>query len=178
MTLAEPLAPGGVLEVSAFYSGKIGLSAGRLERIGAPALQAASADWDRISAEGVWLRGFGNVLWYPVAAAPVFLGDGAKLFQAVGKAKLREADATMRMRLTIEYAGDAPKATYFCGRMQPMTAVSENTDEPAESAPGIASVEFLGAAAGGFPSAPTSVRDRGGGEDGGRVVHPGGNGEC
>ena len=140
--LAEPLAPGEAVEVSAFYSGEIGLSAGRLERIGAPALQAANADWDRISDEGVWLRGFGNVLWYPVAATPVFLGDGAKLFQAVGKAKLREADATVRLRLAIEYKGDAPKAAYFCGRMEPMTAVSEDADAPAESAPGIASVEF------------------------------------
>ena len=142
VTLSEPLAVGGVVEVSAYYSGEIGLSAGRLERIGAPALQAANADWDRIAAEGTWLRGFGNVLWYPTAATPVFLGDGAKLFQAVGKAKLREADATIRLRLTIEYAGDAPKAAYFCGRMEPMKAVSEDADAPAESAPGIASVEF------------------------------------
>jgi hypothetical protein len=140
--LPAPLAVGGTVELSGFYAGTIAASSGRLERIGAPDDEAVRADWDRIAAEGIALRGFGNVLWYPVAAAPVFLGDGAKLFQAVGQTKLRQAGATIRLRLTIEYAGDAPKMAYFCGRGEPMTAVAEDANAPAASAPGIASAEF------------------------------------
>ena len=142
VTLAQPLVPGATISLVAFYSGEIKLSSGRLERIGAPVVQARSADWDVVSAEGTWLRGFGNVLWYPVASPAVFLGDGAKLFQAVGQTKLRQSEATVRLRLTVEYVGEAPKLAYFCGRMEPLIAVSENADEAAANAPGIASVEF------------------------------------
>ncbi len=142
ITLPQPLAPGATVSLVAFYSGEIKLSSGRLERIGAPVTQATTADWDVISAEGTWLRGFGNVLWYPVASPAVFLGDGAKLFQAVGQTKLRQSEATIRLRLTVEYVGETPKLAYFCGRMEPLIAVSENADVAAASAPGIASVEF------------------------------------
>ncbi len=142
VTLPQPLAPGATVSLVAFYSGEIKLSSGRLERIGAPATQATTADWDVVSAEGTWLRGFGNVLWYPVASPAVFLGDGAKLFQAVGQTKLRQSEATIRLRLTVEYVGETPKLAYFCGRMEPLVAVSENQDVAAASAPGIASVEF------------------------------------
>jgi hypothetical protein len=82
------------------------------------------------------------VEWYPVAAPAVFLGDGAKLFQAVGQTKLRQSEVTIRLRLTVEYLGEAPKLAYFCGRTEPLVAVSENADEAVASAPGIASVEF------------------------------------
>ncbi len=142
VTLPQALAPGATISLVAFYSGEIKLSSGRLERIGAPATQATTADWDVVSAEGTWLRGFGNVLWYPVASPAVFLGDGAKLFQAVGQTKLRQSEATIRLRLTVEYVGETPKLAYFCGRMEPLVAVSENQDVAAASAPGIASVEF------------------------------------
>lgn len=142
VTLKEPLAVGRTVEVSAYYSGTVERSVRRLEAIGAPAAQADAADWDRIAGEETALRGYGNVLWYPVASAQVFLGEGAALFQAVGRMKLREQNATVRLRLTIEYAGEAPKAAYFCGRMEPLTAVTENMDAPAVSAQGIASVEF------------------------------------
>jgi Peptidase family M1 domain len=142
VTLPQPLAVGATVSLVAFYSGEIKLSSGRLERIGAPVTQATTADWDVISAEGTWLRGFGSVLWYPVASPAVFLGDGAKLFQAVGQTKLRQSEATIRLRLTVEYVGETPKLAYFCGRMEPMVAVSENEDVAAASAPGIASVEF------------------------------------
>ena len=142
LALAEPLGVGKTLELSAYYSGKVERSAARLEGLGAPAGQAAAADWDGIGVDETALRGFGNVLWYPVASAQIFLGDGAALFQAVGRTKLREQKATIRLRLTIEYKGDAPKAAYFCGRMEPLTAVSEDIDALAVSAPGVASAEF------------------------------------
>jgi Peptidase family M1 domain len=144
LTLPQELAVGGTVELSTFYSGKVERSAARLEGIGAPVGEAAAADWDVISASGTALRGFGNVLWYPVASQQVFLGDGAALFQAVGRTKLRQQGAMVRLRLAVEYRGEAPKAAYFCGRMEPLTAMSENQDEAVASAPGVASTEFKG----------------------------------
>jgi hypothetical protein len=142
VTLPQPLAPGASLELTSFYSGEVTLSAERLERIGAPLDKAADADWDQISAERIALRGFGNVLWYPTAAAPVFLGDGAKLFQSVGENKLQQADATVHLRLTVEYVGDAPDAAFFCGRREQLKKVSENQNLPVAESPGVATAEF------------------------------------
>jgi Peptidase family M1 domain len=142
VTLPQPLAPGASVELTTFYSGEVSLSAERLERIGAPLDKAADADWDQISAERIALRGFGNVLWYPTAAAPAFLGDGAKLFQAVGQNKLQQADATVHLRLTVEYVGDAPDAAFFCGRREQLKKVSENQNLPVAESPGVATAEF------------------------------------
>jgi hypothetical protein len=142
LTLPQPLQPGSTIEVSSFYSGELTQSAKRLERIGAPAIQAAFADWDSVTSASTALRGFGNVLWYPTSSAPVFLGEGASLFQAVGRTKLRQADSIIRLRLTVEYVGDPPDAVYFCGQRQPLMHVSENADEPVAEAPGLATVEF------------------------------------
>jgi len=142
VTLPQALAPGASLELTSFYSGEVTLSAERLERIGAPLDKAAEADWDQISTERIALRGFGNVLWYPTAAAPVFLGDGAKLFQSVGQNKLQQADATVHLRLTVEYVGDAPDAAFFCGRREQLKKVSENQNLPVAESPGVATAEF------------------------------------
>jgi hypothetical protein len=142
VSLPQPLEPGASVELTSFYSGEVAQSAERLERIGAPLDQATRADWDRISPEGTALRGFGNVLWYPTAAAPVFLGDGAKLFQSVGQTKLQQAAATVRLRLTVEYVGDAPDAAFFCGRREQLKAVSENQSLPVAESPGVAMAEF------------------------------------
>ena len=91
---------------------------------------------------GLPLRGFGEVLWYPVAAAPVFLGDGAKFVQAVGRARYRNEKTTGRLRLAIEYIGEAPHSAYFCGRLEQLTAHSENQNVPVAVSPGIATAEF------------------------------------
>lgn len=142
LTLPAPLAVAASLELTALYSGEISQSAQRLERIGAPAGEADYADWDTIAPNGTLLRGFGSVLWYPVAAEPVFLGDGAKYFRAVGATKLRQAAATVRLRLAVEYVGDAPSAAFFCGAIEPLLAVSENVNALVADAPGVATVEF------------------------------------
>ena len=149
ITLPQPLAPGASLTLSALYSGAIPPSAERLERIGAPADQAAAADWDAIAAPdpdglagGTAIRGFGNVLWYPVSAPPVFLGDGARLFQAVGNARLRQSAATVRLRLAVEYIGDPPNAAFFCGRRELLIATSDNPNLPAAESPGVATALF------------------------------------
>ncbi len=149
VTLPQPLAPGASLALTALYSGAIPPSAERLERIGAPTADATAADWDAVAASnpdalsgGTALRGFGNVLWYPVAAPPVFLGDGAKLFQAVGSMKLRQSAATFRLRVAVEYVGDAPDAAFLCGHREQLIAISDNPNMPAAESPGIATAVF------------------------------------
>lgn len=142
LTLPQALAPGALIDLIAIYSGSIPQSGERLERIGAPEEKAAEADWDTIAAAGTALRGYGNVLWYPVAGAPVFLGDGAKLFDSVGRAKLRQQSATIRLRLTVAYGGDAPDAAYFCGKRELFTPSSDNDSVPVATGQGVATVEF------------------------------------
>ena len=161
VSLPEALAPGASVELTSFYSGEVVQSAERLERIGAPIDQAVRADWDQISSEWTGLRGFGDVLWYPVAAAPVFLGDGAKLFQNVGETKLRQAGARVRLRVTLEYVGDAPDAVFFCGRREQLRVVSENQNVPVAESPGVATAEF-GEEALGFRTLSLFVTDRAG----------------
>ena len=136
------------MELTGIYSGVLPRSGERLERIGAPAEEAAKADWDSVAADGTALRGYGNVMWYPVAGAPAFLGDGAKLFDAVGRAKLRQQATMMRLRVTVEYTGEAPDAAYFCGRRELFTAVSDNSDLPVAAGRGVATAEFRAQALG------------------------------
>jgi hypothetical protein len=140
--LPAPLAPGASYDLAAVYSGSIPHSSGRLDRIGVPADQAEFAEWDAIGKETTSLRGFGEVLWYPVAAAPVYLGDGAKFFAAVGRARSQARHTTIHLRLAVEYIGEAPHSAYFCGRLERLTAVSENQDVPVAESPGIATAEF------------------------------------
>lgn len=143
LTLPAALAPGASLTIDTFYSGSIKQNSTRLERIGAAHSEAAKTDWDAITEEATALRGFGDVLWYPVAAPQVFLGEGAQLFDAVGKTKLRESNASVRLRVGVEYVGDPPIAAYFCGRRRAFTSVSDNVDAPVVNAPGLATVEFV-----------------------------------
>jgi hypothetical protein len=72
----------------------------------------------------------------------VFLGDGAKLFQSVGQTKLQQAMATVHLRLTVEYTGDAPDAAFFCGLRKQLKAVSENQSLPVAESTGVATAEF------------------------------------
>ena len=148
LTLPVSLAPGASVELDTLYSGTIAASGARLERIGASQAQALAADWDAIAPRATALRGFGDVLWYPVASRQVFLGDGAELFDAVGAARLREATASIRLRLAVEYRGDPPTAAYFCGRHQPLAALSDNADAPIASGSGVATAEFKAEALG------------------------------
>jgi len=142
VTLPQPLAPGATLNLTALYSGTIALSAARLERTGAPPSQARAADWDVISPDGIFLRGFGYVLWYPVAAPPLMFRDGDRLFQVIGKTRLREASAPVRLRLAVEYRGEPPDAAFFCGERESLKAISDNPDQAAAESPGIAVAQF------------------------------------
>lgn len=142
LLLPTPLAPGRSITLNTVYSGTVEASGGRLERIGATHEQALSTDWDSISATATGLRGFGNVLWYPVASPQLFLGDGAQLFNAVGRMKLRESAAMIQLRLSVEYTGEPPVAAYFCGRRQAFRALSDSADAPTTAGTGVATAEF------------------------------------
>jgi hypothetical protein len=131
VTLPHPLAPKAELRLEAFYSGLVALSGERLERIGAPNISAERSDWDRVSTDFIGLRGFGNVVWYPVSAPPVMLGDGAKLFTEVGREKRRQQQAEVRMTVTSEYTADspAPNLAVLDGQVVPVvqSAAPENS---------------------------------------------------
>jgi hypothetical protein len=114
--LAQPLAPGATLQLDVTYSGAIALSAQRLQSIGAPDSLALHSDWDQISLPFTGLRGFGNVVWYPVVSVPVMLGDGARLFDEIGSHKLHLNGARFRLRLTVEFPhGQAPTVALING---------------------------------------------------------------
>ncbi len=142
LTLPVPLAPGATLRLDAFYSGTIAQDATRLTRIGATPAQAAPTDWDAITPDRTGLRGFGNVLWYPVAAPQLLLGDGARLFQAVAQSRIRNESTTIHLHLGVQYQGEPPVAAYFCGRRRALTALPDDPDAPTASGSGIATADF------------------------------------
>ena len=132
--LARPLGPQQSLSVDLTYEGTAALSATRLEQIGTPADVAEASDWDRISDEFVGLRGFGNVVWYPVASVPVALGDGAKFFTEAAAERQRQSQATVTMRVTEEFFGEAPNLAVLDGEVLTVTPTSLPT---AAGVPGI-----------------------------------------
>ncbi len=148
ITLPEPLAPGASVRLDTFYSGTVAQNATRLQRLGANDAAGKEADWDAIGAGGdgpgtsTALRGFGDVLWYPVSAPQLFLGQGAQLFEAAGRLRLANVATAVHLRLAVDYLGDPPSAAYFCGRRRALTAASDNADAPVVSSPGVATADF------------------------------------
>ena len=132
--LAQPLAPQQNIAVDLTYEGTAALSATRLEQIGTPADVAEASDWDRVSDEFIGLRGFGNVVWYPVASVPVALGDGAKFFTETAAERQRQSQATVTMRVTEEFFGEAPNLAVLDGET---LTVSPTALPAAGSVPGI-----------------------------------------
>ncbi len=120
--LPVPLGAGDSLELVVLYSGTVEQSAARLVRAGQSIDAASAADWDRIGGEQVALRGFGHVLWYPVASSQAFLESGAQLAESVAAQARREQDATVRLRLEIE--GGALHTAFFCGQSAPVAVVN------------------------------------------------------
>jgi hypothetical protein len=136
--LAQPLAPQQTLSLDLTYEGTAALSATRLEQIGTPADVAEASDWDRVSEEFVGLRGLGNVAWYPLASVPVALGDGAKFFTEAAAGRQRQSQATVAMRVTEEFFGEAPNLAVLDGE----TLLLTPTSMPAASVPGIVTCTF------------------------------------
>ena len=125
--LTQPLAPGATLQLDVTYSGVIPVNAQRLLTIGTPDEIALHTDWDQVDLDFTGLRGFGNVVWYPVSSVPVILGDGARLFDEIGEHRLRLAGAHFRLRLTVEFPhGRAPSVALINGQLAPLSV----TDQP------------------------------------------------
>jgi hypothetical protein len=125
VALPSPLAAGSSVQLDVTYLGTIAQSAKRLTAIGTPEDVAGQSDWDRISAEFTGLRGFGNVVWYPVSSVPVILGDGARLFDQIGQHKRQLAGAHFRMSLAVESApGMAPTVALVNGQPVALNTVA------------------------------------------------------
>ncbi len=136
VALSAPLAPGATLRIDVTYSGTIPQSAQRLITIGTPDDAALHTDWDSIAVDFTGLRGFGNVVWYPVSSVPVILGDGARVFDEMGEHKLRMAGARFRLNLTDEYPhGQAPTVALINGQRVPLTLT-----EPSSAGPEVAGI--------------------------------------
>lgn len=142
LTLPEPLAPGETASLDLFYEGTIAQSDARLARLGASSSQGRQADWDAIGPSWTGLRGFGGVLWYPVAAPQLFLSEGNTLFAAIGRMRQQDEAVSIRLRLGVEYTGEPPAAAYFCGRRMALKAVADDPNAPTATGSGIATAEF------------------------------------
>lgn len=153
VVLPQPLAPQAELTLDVDYSGKIAPSAIRLERLGAPDEVAARSDWDEISESFTGLRGFGDVVWYPVSSVPAALGDGNKLFTEIGRQKLRQADAQVKMRVTEEFFGEPPTIAVLDGHAIPLGAPSV---EPTASFPGVITFSLPPSSQSPFSQSPVS----------------------
>ncbi len=139
--LAQPLAPGASLQLDVTYSGAIPQSAQRLIAVGAPNDVALHTDWDSIGVDFTGLRGFGNVVWYPVSSVPVILGDGARVFDEMGEHKLRMAGAHFRLRLSDEFPhGQAPTVALINGHLAPLTITQPAT--AGAEVPGVATASL------------------------------------
>lgn len=153
-TPGQPLAPGATLILSVVYRGEVKQSSDRLELIGAPHDRAIATDWDAIAttsdAGSTALRGFGNVLWYPVAAPTAQLGNGNQFFDLIARERRKNFDATMHLRLTVEYIGDPPDSAIFNGQLRPLDHAPDGNDQPIDETHGIATADF--------PSSPIGFR--------------------
>jgi hypothetical protein len=144
IALPAPVQPGQTLKLTGLYAGAIQASAARLELLGTPADRAAQVDWDAIAPEGTALRGFGDVLWYPVAAPTALLGDANKLFAVIGAERLRSADlrATLHLRLAVEYVGEPPAVAILDGHTELLTRTDDTQDTAVAVTRGVATVDF------------------------------------
>jgi hypothetical protein len=141
-TPVGPLAPGQSLQLDVTYSGQIALSAQRLMAVGAPNSAALHSDWDQISVPFTGLRGFGNVVWYPVSSVPTMLGDGARLFDEIGRHKLRLSGAHFRLRLTVEFPhGHAPTVALLNGHSVPLAITEPGALDQSQEVAGIATAD-------------------------------------
>lgn len=152
VSLDQPLTPQSSITLNILYSGTIEASARRLEEIGTPADLAAQSDWDEISHDFVGLRGFGNVVWYPVTSVPALLGDGAKVFAEIAAQKARQSETSFGLHLTIEYSGQPPDIAALNGHL---LNIDKPAAQPGDGYPGVLTCDY-GPAKLGF-SMPTLV---------------------
>jgi hypothetical protein len=116
VTLPQPVAPKGTIELEIAYEGVILLDATRLTRIGTPEAAAKSSDWDQITAKFTAVRGAGYVAWYPMATEMADLSEGQGLSEVLGRWKAREADSKMEVRFdSPTVAEDVTPPVTLCG---------------------------------------------------------------
>src|ERR1700686_1682264 len=116
VTLPQPIAPHGTIELEIAYEGVILLDATRLTRIGTPEESATSTDWDQIDAKFTAVRGAGYVAWYPIATEVANLSDGNSLFEVLDRWKTRETGSKIRAQVRVTRDGyDAPPQVVFNG---------------------------------------------------------------
>jgi hypothetical protein len=116
VTLPQPVAPKGTIELEIAYEGVILLDATRLTRIGTPEAAAKSSDWDQITAKFTAVRGAGYVAWYPMATEMADLSEGQGLSEVLGRWKAREADSKMEVRFdSPTLADDVTPPVTLCG---------------------------------------------------------------
>jgi len=116
VTLPQPIAPHGTIELEIAYEGVILLDATRLTRIGTPEDAANSTDWDQIDAKFTAVRGAGYVAWYPIATEVANLSDGNSLFEVLDRWKTRETGSKIRAQVRVTRDGyDAPPQVVFNG---------------------------------------------------------------
>jgi hypothetical protein len=99
VTLPQPVAPQGTIELEIAYEGVILLDATRLTRIGTPDESANSTDWDQIGPSFSAVRGAGYVAWYPIATEVANLSEGNSLFEVLGRWKAREGGSKMYLKI-------------------------------------------------------------------------------
>jgi hypothetical protein len=145
--LPEALAPGRSVQLDVVYSGTIPASAERLLTVGTPQSMALHSDWDQISPSFTGLRGFGNVVWYPVSSVPVILGDGARLFDEIGRHKLRLSGAHFTLHLTVEFPHGQPPTVALINGLPANLAVADANGLDADLA-GIATASLTNATLG------------------------------
>ncbi len=129
VTLAQPVAPKGTVELEIGYEGVVLLDATRLTRIGTPEDAAKSTDWDEISTDFTGLRGVGYVAWYPIATEAANLSEGDSLFEVLGRWKKREAGSKMRLQIAMTGKYEALPQILFSGASCPVSAF-ESTSAP------------------------------------------------
>jgi hypothetical protein len=111
VTLPQPVAPQGTVDLTVGYEGVILPDATRLTRIDTPEDAAKSSDWDQIGADFTAVRGVGYVAWYPIATEVANLSEGGSLGEVLGRWKAREAEARLHVMFESTMAG----AIFFSG---------------------------------------------------------------
>ena len=149
LTPSEPLPAGASIDLDLFYEGPLVENAARLLAVGAPESQASASDWDGFNsaAPASGVRGFGNVLWYPVVHRPLHLGKGNELFSAIADERIAVQEVPFHLRLTVESPSPLTDA-FFCGErqpLQPLTA-SENTSSSVDTALPVSGAPILSTA--------------------------------
>lgn len=127
LALPKPLAPGAEAKLDLYYGGVLGESTARLLGMGAPVAVATRTDWDTVTDAFTGLRGMGNVLWYPVSGDPALLQDGSAVSRAVEASRVREAESSFHLRLTLEYAGAKPDAAFLGGERKALVSAGDET---------------------------------------------------